>query len=618
MRKLLTLLLLLALFLTAFPQTVAASGQAPSGLPLSELESRIDALVAEHLGTSIPGAAIVVVHEGEIIFSRGYSYANIERGIQVDPASTVFEYASISKLFTWVAVMQLVEQGLLDINTDIHTYLPASLVFEMPFTMRDLMNHMAGFADVFFGYSFDGVNLPTLEEVLLATQPVQIFTPGTVSAYSNWGTALAGMVVAEIAGQDFAAYERENILLPTNMQHTLNLPDWFGNDNFLANHAQGYFVRDGVFLESMSAYTLDYPSGALRGTAEDLALFIKALTPPAGESGSLFEHAETLQTLFSSSSLDPINQPTTHHGFFTYSGVLPSFGHGGNLPGFSTDLVIVPEQRFGFAVLTNTSLEMNLIPLLGELLLGTPQTPQISSSLPCTHAVEGRFISARRFGGGNITEIVNFMTPLMQISALDENTIQLSYWAVGAATYIQVEPFVFHIYDSSGSPLLGQRLPELRFRMEDGVPVQIIAASGGDFTSLPAGRTMPFLIISLISASISIVFFLVMPIILFILFIVRRKKQIERTQFDRFSVGFLLSGSLLVLNNLVFLLFGMPVHVWINYMLAVIVILLFAGSLWSWHTGKIRIKQRVLFAITTVFTILFSFILHSWGFFVFI
>ena len=633
MKKLLTTLLLLTILLTTVtPAFALASQTTPSGLSFEEMGRQIDALMSEHVGTSTPGAAIVVVHEGEIIFTRGYGYADIENQIPVDPAVTVFEHASISKTFVWVAVMQLVEQGRLDLDADITTYLPESFVFEKPFTMRDLLNHTAGFADVALNASFDGERLPTLEEVLLVTQPIQTFSPGAVSAYSNWGSALAGLVVAEVSGQDFVAYEQENILRPANMQHTLNLPDWLGNQSFLANRAQGYVADgDGGFREETPVYILQYPSGALNGTAEDLALFIKALTPPTGESGPLFAHAETLQTLFSSSSPDPVNRPGMQHGFFPYDGVLSGVGHGGNLPGFSTDFAFAPEARFGYVLLTNATGEMELLPAMAELLLGSlPEVPM--ADMPSTTAaVEGRFVTARRFDG-TFLEFAAYAglvgLPIITIRAIDEYRIALPIEVMdfGTVIYIQTAPYVFRVYDASEAPMIGNFVPELRFLMEDGVPVQILVP-GMDFTALPTGRTMPFLIGSLVSVALSVIFFLIAPIVLFIVFLVRRKKQKPRTLFDRVSTGFLLSGTLLMLNNLVLVgLFGInPIRtaaevapfIWINYVLAGLVALLFVGSIWSWRTaGEARGKRKVLFVITAVVTAMFIILLWHWNFFV--
>jgi len=632
MKKLLCIALLLALLLTTIPSAFATTGETPSGLSFEEMEQQIDALMAEHVGTATPGAAIVVVHEGEIIFSRGYGYADIENPIPVDPAVTVFEYASISKVFVWVAVMQLVEQGLLDLDADINTYLPDEFVFEQPFTMRDLFNHAAGFADILLGLGFDGEQVPTLREALLDSQPVQLFTPSTVSAYSNWGTALAAFVVSQISGEEFVDFEREYILLPSNMYHSLNLPDWFGNNSFLANLAKGYVTDgDGGFSAQSSAvaHTGLYPAGMLNGTAEDLAAFIKALTPPAGESGPLFEHAETLQTLFSPSSFDP-NRPGMYHGLMPFPGAVPGIGHGGNLPGFTTELVVVPELRFGFVLLTNVGHDLTIMPAVRQLLLGSPEAPTIGSNLPNAQAAEGLFVTAGRFSG-TFVEFFSFAgmggLPHARVSALDENSILFSIGALGEAVYVQTAPHVFQIYDPSEAPFLALMFQELRFDFEDGVPVHIIVRGLEDYTAFPAGRTMPILIGSLVSVILSIAFFLIAPIVLLILFLIRPKKQKIRTRFDRFSTSFLLSGTLLMLNNLtLFMLFGInPIRtaaevspfIWMNYILSGLVVLLFAGSLWSWRTaGEAGGKRKVLFVITAVFAVLFIALLWNWNFFV--
>jgi len=409
----------------------------------------------------------------------------------------------------------------------------------------------------------------------------------------------------------------------------LNLPNWFGNDSFLANRVQGYIAEeDGGFLEQTPIYVFDYPAGALNGTAEDLAAFIQALTPPAGESGPLFADAESLQTLFSSSSLDPVNRPGTHHGFLSYSGAFPGFGHGGNLPGSSTDFVIVPELRFSFVLLTNVGGEMDLMPAIQALLLGSPQIPPMGTYLPSAETVEGQFISARRLEG-NFAEFVSYsglMMPTFEITAIDENAILASFGQFGSAVYVQTEPYVFHMYDGTDGPFLATFFPELRFRMENGVPVHIMTVPM-DFTSIPAGRTMPFLAASLVITVLSAAFFLIAPIVLFILFLVRRKKQGERTHFDRLSMGFLLSGTLLILNNFILILrlginpfrvvTEMTPQIWMNYVLAGLSMLFFAGSFLTWRTaGEGKTKRKVLFVITAVLAALFVLLLHNWHFFV--
>jgi len=636
MRKLLTVLLLLALLLVAATPALAVTGQTPSGLSFSEMETQIDALMDEHIGVSTPGAAIAVVYEGEIVFSRGYGWADISNRIQVDPAATVFEYGSINKTFVWVAVMRLVEQGLLSLDVDVRSYLPDTFMFKESFTMRDLLNHSAGFEDFLLGMICDARTIDhpgSLEETLLDLQPRQIYTPGTVSAYSNWGAALAAFIVERVSGQDYATFERENILIPSNMQNTLNQPEWLGNDAFLAKKATGYSADgEGGFKKSMWSYVPSYPAGAMNGTAEDLASFVIALTPSAGESGPLFSYADTLETLFTPSSTDPLSYPGTHHGFLLCPGALPAFGHSGGTAAFIADFVVVPETRFGFVLLTNGTLQELTIPI-HEILLGSAQSEikATPGGLPGTKAVEGRFLPARRYGG-NFVEFFSYAglanLPIVRVSALDENKIRLSVGADDSAVYVQTEPYVYS-FDSSDSPFFAHYLPRLRFHMEDGLPRRIHIGDGSDLTSLPAGRTMPFLIGSLIIVALCVAFFIIAPVVLFFLFLIRRKKRKARTLFDRFSACFLLSGTLLALNNLLlFSLFGISpfhmaadvaYHIWINYALASLSALLLAGSIWSWRRLKEeRTKRKVLFIITAVFTVLFIVVLLNWHFFVLI
>jgi len=440
--KIITLLMLVCLLMPltavygAQPTTSPTqAGQTPSGIPFSELESRIDALVAEHLGVSTPGVAIVVVSEGEIIFSKGYGYANIEQGILVDPATTVMRYGSISKVFVWTVAMQLVEQGLLDLDVDINVYLSeearSQFAFEMPFTMRDLMNHSAGFAEVIHNITpidtldWENVNI---REILLSSQPVQMFTPGTAAVYSNWGTAFASYVIENITGQRFVEFEMESIFVPAGMTNTLNEPHWTGNQSFLQNSANGYARANNGFVQRSRVYFGGlYSGGSALGTAEDLARFIIALTPPAHESGVLFDDVNTLSLLFSPSSLDPIDRPMTHHGFLRYRGLVDAIGHGGDTSGSSSNFAIVPEERFGWVVLTNMNDEFDIRFGLTELLIGTPfdHAVPLSDNLPNASTVEGRFVPLRRFEG-TLFEFQSYFG-LSRITAIDENIIQLPF-----------------------------------------------------------------------------------------------------------------------------------------------------------------------------------------------
>jgi len=624
------------------PTLTTYAAQTPSGILFSELEAQIDAFVAQHLGQTTPGVAVVIVHEGEIIFSRGYGYADIEQGIPIDPAATIFEYGSIGKLMTWVSVMQLVERGLLDLDADISNYLPVDfatqLAFEQPFTMRDLMNHQAGFGEYIFDFAFDAATVTTpisLRDALLMAQPMQIHTPGTVTAYSNFGSALAGYVVANISGQSFAEFEMENILNPAGMKNTLNLPDWFRHPTFSDTKAIGYAADGrGGFAELFWAYFPAYPAGAINGTAEDLARFAIALTPPLGESGPLFEHADSLARIFTPSSLEHSNFPGTYHGFMRYVSAAPAFGHGGDSIAFSTNMIVVPEQRLGIVVLTNTDGEFNIRMGLPALLLGDNFDLVMAGtgSLPSATEVEGTFLSTRSLEG-QFLEFLGFLVmPQIRVAASGDNEINVTIPTVGSARFVQIEPYVYQMVYANHPVLRDIVLGEqIRFRMEDGRPVQVHVGNVNDYVEISTVRSVPRLIVGLIFAVVSVLFFLTMPVVLLIRFLLNRKRNAEKgiapSRFVCFRNAMLLCGMFLTINNLVsltrILIINMfrttaeiAPHIWMNYIFVGFAALLCAGAFIYLRKEGSAAKSKALYFVTVAMTVGLVFVLADWNFFV--
>ena len=603
----------------------------PTGIPLSELESRVDELVARYMHKYTPGLAIAVVKDGEVVFLRGYGYADIERQIPACPQSSVFEYGSIGKAFVYVSVMQLVEQGLLDIDEDIHIYLPEDfsrlLNFEKGFTMRDLLNHSAGFGEFFLNNFHDAEKVErevTMREALLASQPRQIFEPGTASSYSNFGAALAAYVVGNISGQEFAAYERANILDPIGMSGTKNQPDWFNNYQFIQSKARGYMTDGrGGFVMVPWWYIGAYPAGSLRGTAEDLAQFAIALTPQQNESSPLFSSRNTLDLMLSPSFSDPEVMRGTHHGFMSYDGILPAIGHSGGTQGFNTDFVIVPSERFGVILLSNAAGGMEMNGKVLDLLIGNSMDAVVSpgDSLPDASSVAGNYTMLRRHDG-NILEPLNFLFGTnIAVEAINENMISLSAMG-GTMTYLQVRPYVFRLVSTDLA--LSRVNYELSFRMENGNPVGISMSGPFDATIQTFRQSPSLLIPGVIIVAISAIFFIIMPIAVLISFL--RKKDKRLPAFNYLSSGLILSGTLLLLNNTLLLLRMVAVipfvetslitpHIWANCILVALAALLLIGSLVFIKRDKTTPKRKVLYFSTVTLVILFSLVLWNWNFF---
>ena len=150
-----------------------------------------------HTG-DIAGAVVAVVKDGQIVTERGYGYSDVENAKPVDPKLTLFRPGSVSKLFTWTAVMQLVEQGKIDLDADINKYLDFQIPPRdgKPITMRNLMQHTAGFEEQVKDIISEDPNGPGFEELVKRWTPTRVFDAGTTPAYSNYGASLAGYIVS--------------------------------------------------------------------------------------------------------------------------------------------------------------------------------------------------------------------------------------------------------------------------------------------------------------------------------------------------------------------------------------------------------------------------------------
>ncbi|MEM8532378.1 MAG: serine hydrolase domain-containing protein [Chloroflexota bacterium] len=298
----------------------------------------------------IVGAVVTVVKDGNVLVNRGYGFADLAQREPVDPETTLFRPGSISKLFTATAVMQLVEQGELDLDQNINTYLD----FELPMplgeiTLRHLLTHTPGFEEVLVSLLFaDPDATDSLHTYLTTNIPSQIFPPGEVPAYSNYANALAGYIVERVSGEPFEDYIEQHIFVPLGMeQSTFRQP----LPATLEPHiSQGYWSRTDGQPQPFEMIA-DAPAGALSASGSDMARFMIAhLNDGEGllqpETARLMH--ETLDTHF-----PPLNGMTL--GFYQQDqNGLRIIGHGGDIAVFHSDLFLLMDENIGVYISMNS------------------------------------------------------------------------------------------------------------------------------------------------------------------------------------------------------------------------------------------------------------------------
>lgn len=200
------------------PAAITASTHA---LSAADLEAWLDGYFPNALNAGdVAGGVVAVVKDGQVLFEKGYGFADFDKRTPIDPKSTLFRWGSVSKLFTWTAVMQLVEQGKIDLDADVNQYLDFKVAARegKPVTMRNIMTHTAGFEERLKGITWDGADgdLP-LDRYLKEYIPARIYAPGGTPAYSNFAAAMAGYIVARVSGVAFDDYVEKHLLEPLQM-----------------------------------------------------------------------------------------------------------------------------------------------------------------------------------------------------------------------------------------------------------------------------------------------------------------------------------------------------------------------------------------------------------------
>ncbi len=347
--------------LIAFFLALSAAVASAKNIQDTSLEAFFDNTMNSKLEKyHIPNATVSVVKDGEIVYKKGFGFADIENNIPVDADTTLFRIGSTSKLITWTAVMQLVEAGKLDLNTDINTYLDFGIPPQLektlkktttgPITMTHLMTHTPGFEDrpdMLFRLSED--ELLPLDEYMKNHLPARIFPAGEVAAYSNYGTALAGYIVERLSGLPFSEYVEKNIFTPLNMhKSSFRQPPVLDSP---AHIAKPYRFINGSYTEGSFEYIMLEPAGSMSSTASDMANFMIAHLSGGAYSGGRILKEETLKEMHKQHfTHDPALGGMTlgfMGGVFNDKDVL---FHGGSTMLYNTGFYLVPEVNTGIFI----------------------------------------------------------------------------------------------------------------------------------------------------------------------------------------------------------------------------------------------------------------------------
>lgn len=363
MRKMIAEVLAMLLLMMSGTTTVFAAEnneQTPSGIAYSDLKKQIEDYIDVRKETT-SSVSVTVFDSVDDIVSVIYGDANTEENIEAG-TNTVYEWGSISKMLVWTSVMQLYEQGKLDLDADIRIYLPdgflSNLSYKEPVTMLHLMNHTAGFQETVWDVeTTDREKIISLGDALLSTAPAQIYESGTVVAYSNWGATLAAYIVECVSGMDYAEYVHENIFKPLGMEHTTIKPDCSDNTwvESQREKTNAYYNVQGEYEDygECRRYILLYPAGSATGTMSDLVRFAKAFLQDSSEC-PLFTQPNTLAVMLSPTlTFNGTDTPRICHGLFSQRYSVPLIGHAGNTTGFSANLVLDIEGGTGIVVMTN-------------------------------------------------------------------------------------------------------------------------------------------------------------------------------------------------------------------------------------------------------------------------
>lgn len=343
----------------------------------ADVAKAIDELLTKTYKADEPGASVIVVKDGKVIFRKGYGKANMELGVAIEP-DMVFRLGSITKQFTAVATLMLAEQGKLSVSDEITKYLPDYPTQGHKITIEHLLTHTSGIK------SYTGMpewlklwrkdfKLNELID-LFKNQPME-FAPGEKWNYNNSGYVLLGAIIEKISGQTYEDFLVKNIFEPLGMKDTY----YDSTTRIIPRRVSGYSKNDKGFANAeYLSMSQPYAAGSLMSTVDDLAKWDAAL------STDKVLKQETLKRAWTPFVLN--NRKPTKYGYGWYMSSIEgsrTIEHGGGINGFVTDAIRLPDEKVFMAILTNRQMGIgDVTNKIAALAIGKVYKEPVAISLP--------------------------------------------------------------------------------------------------------------------------------------------------------------------------------------------------------------------------------------------
>ncbi len=440
---------------TAVPSPAPAGEGAGAPLTKPDVDGWLDGLVPYALSTGdIAGAVITVVKDGQLLTERGFGFSDMKNRRPVDPERTLFRPGSVSKLFTWTAVMQQVEAGKLDLDADINTYLDFKIPPRdgAPVTLRQLLTHTPGFGEAIKGlFVIDPLRVVPLGKYLARWTPPRIYGPGEVPAYSNYGAGLAGYIVERVSGESFDAYVENHIFAPLGMSRSSfrqPLPEPLKADMSL-----GYTRASGP----AKPYELipNLPAGSLSATGADMSKFMIAHLQRGAFGGTRILGEETARRMYAPSP--QLNPPLNSMALGFYHEDRNGhqvIGHAGDTEAFHSDLHLLLDDGVGLFISVNSAGKAGAAGTLRALLFrgfmdryfpaSRPAEPALATAKEHGAMMAGLYWSSRR----SVTGFFSFMNLVGQtkVTVDPEGLLRVAAFRDAAGSVVpwhEVAPFVW-------------------------------------------------------------------------------------------------------------------------------------------------------------------------------